>query len=66
METGTTLHEVRNRHPTPANYSKVRDFGNFSSLLEKRRTKIGFYFFTYECCRKRLPLIKIVNEGLEV
>ena len=24
--------------------------------------KIGFYFFTYECCRRRLSLIMMINE----
>ena len=28
--------------------------------------KIGFYFFTYECCRRRLPLIKMINGVEEV
>ena len=28
--------------------------------------KIGFYFFTYECCRRRLLLIKRDNAGEEV
>ena len=28
--------------------------------------KIGFYFFTYEWSRRRLPLIKMINEGEEV
>ena len=28
--------------------------------------KIGFYFFTYECCRRRLPLVKMVNGVEEV
>ena len=27
---------------------------------------IGFYFFTYECCRRRLPLIKMINGVEEV
>ena len=47
------LHELnelkRQTNPPPANYTKVRNFGNFSRLLEKRRrSKFGFYFFTYE------------------
>ena len=43
-----------------------RDFGNFSRLREKRRRrlKFGFYFFTYECCRRRLSLIKMIH-GVE-
>ena len=28
--------------------------------------KIGFYFFTYECCRRRLSLIKVINRVKEV
>ena len=37
------LHELnelkRQTNPPPANYTKVRNFGNFSRLLEKRRRK---------------------------
>ena len=35
-------------------------------LLEKRRYKIDFYCFTYECCRRRFPLIKMINGVEEV
>ena len=55
------------RMPPPQNYTKVRNFGNFSRLLEKkrrRRLKIGFYFFTYEWSRRRLSLNKMIN-GIE-
>ena len=46
-------------------FSKVRNFGNFSRLLEKNDDeKIGFYFFTYEWSRRRLSLIKMIN-GVE-
>ena len=31
-------------------------------LREKRRLKNRFLFFTYECCRRRLSLIKMINE----
>ena len=57
------LHEVneltrQTNPPPPAPYTNVRNFGNFSRLREKRRTiKIGFYFFTYECCRRRLSSV---------
>ena len=47
--TPPTLANFRNQHPPPATYTKVRNFGNFSRLLEKKRRgrlKIGFYFFT--------------------
>ena len=60
------LMNLRDTPPTSANYRNVRNFGNFSRLREKRRSKIGFYFFTYECCWKRLPFIKMINEGEEV
>ena len=65
--TPPTLANFRNQHPPPATYTKVRNFGNFSRLLEKkrrRRLKIGFYFFTYEWSRRRLLLIKMIK-GLE-
>jgi len=57
--------------PPPATYTKVRNFGNFSRLLEKKtigdqRIKIGFYFLTYEWSRRRLPLIKMINGVEEV
>ena len=50
-------------------FSNVRNFGNFSRLLEKKRRrtiKIGFYFFTYEWSRRRLSLIKMINGVEEV
>ena len=34
--------------------------------MEKNANECSFYFFTYECCRRRLPLIKIINEEEEV
>ena len=56
--------------PNSANYTKVRNFGNFSRLLEKKRRrrtiKIGFYFFIYEWSRRRLSLIKMINGVEEV
>jgi hypothetical protein len=33
---------------------------------EKRRPKITFYFFTYELSRRRLSLMKMINEVDEV
>ena len=64
--TPPTLANFQNR-PYPATYTKVRNFGNFSRLLEKkrrRRSKIGFYFLTYECCWRQLSLIKMIH-GVE-
>ena len=62
--TPPTLANFQNR-PYPATYTKVRNFGNFSRLLEKRRRKkSGFYFLTYEWSRRRLSLIKMIN-GVE-
>ena len=55
--------------PPPATYTKVRNFGNFSRLLEKkrrRRSKIGFYFLTYVWSRRRLSSIKMINGVEEV
>ena len=55
--------------PPPAIYTKVRNFGNFSRLLEKkrrRRSKIGFYFLTYVWSRRRLSLIKMIHGVKEV
>ena len=66
--TPPTLANFQNR-PYPATYTKVRNFGNFSRLLEKKRRrtiKIGFYFFTYEWSRRRLSLIKMINGVEEV
>ena len=42
--TPPTLANFRNQHPPPATYTKVRNFGNFSRLLEKRRQKNRFLF----------------------
>ena len=39
---------------------------NIPTFWKENGAKIGFYFFTYECCRRRLSLINIVNEGVEV
>ena len=44
----------------------LRDLSNFRDFGEKRRSKFGFYFFTYARCRRRLPLIKMINEQEEV
>ena len=65
--TPPTLANFHNR-PYPATYTKVRNFGNFSRLREKRRRrlKFGFYFFTYEWSRRRLSLIKMINGVEEV
>ena len=66
------LHEVneltrQTTPPPPATYTKVRNFGNFLRPLGKTTTKkIGFYFFTYEWSRRRLPLIKMINGVEEV
>ena len=41
------------------------DLPELSATSGKTTTiKIGFYFFTYECCRRRLSLIKMIN-GVE-
>ena len=66
--TPPTLANFQNR-PYPATYTKVRNFGNFSRLLEKkrrRRSKIGFYFLTYVWSRRRLSSIKMINGVEEV
>ena len=39
---------------------------NIPTFWKENGAKIGFYFFTYECCLRRLPLINIINEGVEV
>ena len=36
-------------------------FRNFSGKTTTIKIKIGFYFFTYECCRRRLSLIKMID-----
>ena len=49
------------------NLKKFRFFGNFRDFFVGVKTttiKIGFYFLTYECCRRQFPLIKMIN-GLE-
>ena len=51
----------------PVMHLNSRPFGNFLRLRGKRRrTKIGFYFFTYEWSRRRLPLIKMIHGVEEV
>ena len=56
------------RHPqTSANYRNVLfDFGKNRDFWKNDEFKIGFYFFTYARCRRRLPFIKMINEGEEV
>jgi len=44
-----------------------RDFWkNDQRIKIDERLKSGFYFFTYECCRRRLPLIKMIHGVEEV
>ena len=52
-------------HPRESN-ELITPRKNFRDFREKRRSKIGFYFFTYEWSRRRLPSIKTNNEGEEV
>ena len=62
------LHELTQPPPSTSAYYRnvLFDFGKNRRLLEKWRSKIGFYFFTYEWSRRRLPSIKTNNEGEEV
>ena len=60
-------------HSLKPYYSNVRNFGKLPRLRETSATsgktttkKIGFYFFTYEWSRRRLPLIKMINGVEEV
>ena len=45
-----------------------RDFWKNEQRIKigRRTIKIGFYFFTYECCRRRLSLIKMIHGVEEV
>ena len=45
-----------------------RDFWKNEQRIKigRRTIKIGFYFFTYECCRRRVPLIKTIHGVEEV
>ena len=47
-------------------YRNFRDFGKTTNFVEKNAFENGSFFFTYERCRGRLPLIKMINEGEEV
>ena len=40
--------------------------GKITNFVEKNAIENVYFFFTYERCRRRLPLIKMNNEGEEV
>ena len=78
---GPPEHELR-EHASFTNLTNLRDkrtqppqtilrsatSGTIRDYWKKTTTtiKIGFYFFTYECCRRRLPLIKMIHGVEEV
>ncbi len=51
---------------TPVNLVTSVTSGKTTNFVEKNAIENGFYFFTYARCRRRLPLIKMINEGEEV
>ena len=40
--------------------------GKTTNFVEKNAIENVYFFFTYERCRRRLPLIKMINGGEEV
>ena len=40
--------------------------GKVTNFVEKKANENVYFFFTYERCRRRLPLIKMINEVEEV
>ena len=59
------LNELTRHHQTSANYRNVRDFGKNRDFW-KNDDRECLFFFTYARCRRRLPLIKMNNEGEKV
>ena len=68
----TILRDKRPPHPQlilrSATSGTFRDFWKNDQRIKigRRTIKIGFYFFTYECCRRRVPLIKTIHGVEEV
>ena len=40
--------------------------GKTTNFVEKNAIENVYFFFTYARCRRRLPLVKMINEGEEV
>ena len=62
------LHELNElmRHPPqpPRTIGTSVTSGKTTNFVEKNAIENGFYFFTYECCWRWLPLIKMIS-GME-
>ena len=52
--------------PTPVTLVTSVTSGKITNFVEKNTIENVYFFFTHERCRRRLPLIKMINGGEEV
>ena len=52
--------------PTPVTLVTSVTSGKITNFVEKNAIENVYFFFTHERCRRRLPLIKMINGGEEV
>ena len=64
--TDSLIYISPNEPQTPQTIGTSATSGKTTNFVEKTRSRMVLFFFTYERCRRRRPLIKMINGAEEV